>query len=185
MPVSWPKAAGQLPYFYNHKSTGRPANPEKYVGINDIPVGAWHSSLGNESHYLDLGYEPLFPFGYGLSYGSVDYGNILVSDDTIAAGDSFTIEVEVRNTSNRTTTEVVQLYAHDKVGRITRSVKELKRFKKISLAAGESKTAQFTLSYNDFKYYDNEGQLMVEAGEIELFVGSNSTSENVVSIEIE
>ena len=80
LPVSWPKMAGQLPYFHNHKNTGRPAVAEKYVNMDDIPVGAWQSSLGNESHYLDAGFTPLFPFGNGLSYGEVAYSPIVISD---------------------------------------------------------------------------------------------------------
>lgn len=184
LPVSWPKAAGQLPYFYNHKNTGRPARPEKFVGIADIPVGAWQSSLGNESHYLDLGYTPLFPFGYGLSYGKVDYGKIKVSTNEVSQGKSVKVSVEVLNKGKRKTTEVVQLYAQDKVGRITRPVRELKRFQKISLAPGENKTVQFTLSYEDFKYYDNAGQYLVEPGEIVLYIGSNSTSTNKASVEV-
>ncbi|MEM9686758.1 MAG: glycoside hydrolase family 3 N-terminal domain-containing protein [Bacteroidota bacterium] len=184
LPVSWPKAAGQLPYFYNHKNTGRPADPEKFVGIEDIPVGAWQSSLGNESHYLDLGYAPLFPFGYGLSYGEVEYGEIKLSDTEVSQGKSIDIAVEIVNKGNRNTTEVVQLYAHDKVGRITRPIRELKRFEKIALAPGERSTVQFTLAYEDFMYYDNEGQYSVEPGEIALYIGSNAMTTNKVAVEI-
>ncbi|MBB1489876.1 glycoside hydrolase family 3 C-terminal domain-containing protein, partial [Oceanospirillum sp. D5] len=76
LPVSWPKTAGQLPYFYNHKNTGRPANNEDYVSMYDIPIEAWQSSLGNDSHYLDIGFTPHFPFGYGLSYTAFKYDTI-------------------------------------------------------------------------------------------------------------
>ncbi|MEO1628013.1 MAG: glycoside hydrolase family 3 N-terminal domain-containing protein, partial [Bacteroidota bacterium] len=136
LPISWPKAAGQLPYFYNHKSTGRPANPEKYVGINDIPVGAWQSSLGNESHYLDLGYTPLFPFGYGLSYSMVEYGAIRPSATSLGEGEQIDLGLEVTNVGKRKTYEVVQLYVRDVVGRVTRPVRELKGFQKVRLEAG-------------------------------------------------
>ena len=184
LPVSWPKAAGQEPYFYNHKNTGRPVNPDSFVGIDDIPVGAWQSSLGNQSHYLDLGYAPLFPFGYGLSYGKAEFGEIKTSATDIGEGENISISIEVTNTGDRATGEVVQLYAHDLVGRITRPVRELKRFEKIKLEPGESKTVQFTLNYEDFKYYDNEGQYAIEPGEIELYVGNNSETENKVLVEI-
>ncbi|OJJ21900.1 glycosyl hydrolase [marine bacterium AO1-C] len=184
LPVSWPKAAGQLPYFYNHKNTGRPANPKKFVNIDDIPVGAWQSSLGNESHYLDLGYTPLFPFGYGLSYSKVVYGKVQASDNELGKGKSIQVTVEITNKGDRNTTEVVQLYAHDKVGRITRPVRELKRFKKIKLVAGQSQTVQFTLAYEDFMYYDNAGKYALEPGEIVLYAGNNATTKNKVSITI-
>ncbi len=185
LPVSWPKAAGQLPYFYNHKNTGRPANPDKFVGIDDIPVGAWQSSLGNESHYLDLGYTPLFPFGYGLSYGKVKYGKVTTSGNTLSKGKSITVTVEVANQGERNTTEVVQLYVQDKVGRITRPVRELKRFKKVKLAAGASKKVQFTLGYQDLMYYDNQGKRALEPGEMMLYVGDNSATQNKVSLMVE
>jgi len=185
LPVSWPKAAGQLPYFYNHKNTGRPANPKKFVGIKDIPMGAWQSSLGNESHYLDLGYTPLFPFGYGLSYGKVKYGELKVSNTKLSKGKSINVTIEVTNTGTRNTTEVVQLYAQDKVGRITRPVRELKRFKKIKLASGKSQKIEFTLAYEDLMYYDNEGKYALEPGEIILYVGSNAATKNKVVIMIE
>ncbi|MDC0584746.1 glycoside hydrolase family 3 C-terminal domain-containing protein [Bacteroidales bacterium] len=184
LPVSWPKAAGQLPYFYNHKNTGRPANLEKFVAMDDIPVGAWQSSLGNESHYLDLGYAPLFPFGYGLSYGHVEYGEAKISNTVIGKGKSIVVEIEIMNKANRNTSEVVQLYAHDKVGRITRPVRELKRFEKVYLKSGESKLVQFTLAYEDFLYYDNEGQYSVEPGELDLYIGANASTMNKVSCEI-
>lgn len=184
LPVSWPKAAGQLPYFYNHKNTGRPADPDKFFSIEEIPVGAWQSSLGNESHYLDLGYTPLFPFGYGLSYGEVTYGEIIISDTELSKGANTNIAVEIFNKGDRNTTEVVQLYAHDKVGRITRPVRELKRFEKIHLAPGESRIVKFTLTYEDFMYYDNEEQYLVEPGEIDLYMGSNSMTPNKISVVI-
>ncbi|RNC80053.1 MAG: glycosyl hydrolase [Balneola sp.] len=185
LPVSWPKAAGQLPYFYNHKNTGRPANPDSFVGIDDIPVGAWQSSLGNESHYLDLGFTPLFPFGYGLSYSEVEYGEISISNSRLGDGENITVEIQVSNSGDRTTSEVVQLYIRDKVGRITRPVRQLKRFEKINLSPGEERTVVFTMNYDDFKYYDNEGVFAVEPGEIDIYVGSNSITTNKVTIKIE
>ena len=181
LPVSWPKAAGQLPYFYNHKNTGRPAKPSSFVWIDDIPIGAWQSSLGNESHYLDIGYAPLFPFGYGLTYGSVEYGSVSASQSTLSRGGSVSLTVNVTNTSNIAISEVVQCYAHDITGRITRPIKELKRFEKVSLAAGESATVSFALDYEDFEYYDSDGVKGLEPGPIELFVGGNSdVTEKVV-----
>ncbi|MBB3698613.1 glycoside hydrolase family 3 C-terminal domain-containing protein [Flammeovirga yaeyamensis] len=184
LPVSWPKAAGQLPYFYNHKNTGRPADPEKFVGIDDIPVGAWQSSLGNESHYLDVGYTPLYPFGYGLSYSEVKYDKYSTSMASLQENQTLTVQIRVTNIGVRETTEVVQLYIRDRFGRITRPVRQLKRFEKVTLAPKESKMIQFELAYDDFKYYDNEGVFDVEEGEIDIFVGSNSTTKNQMTIRI-
>jgi beta-glucosidase len=176
LPVSWPKMAGQLPYFYNHKATGRPANPERYVGIKDIPVGAWQSSLGNESHYLDAGYEPLFPFGYGLSYTYFSYKNLKLSKNRLQANEEVEVSITLSNEGDAEGQEVVQLYIRDRSGRITRPVRELKRFQKVSLAAGQKKQLQFTLHYDDFKYYDNEGNWAVEAGEIDIYVGGHAAT---------
>jgi beta-glucosidase len=177
LPISWPKAAGQLPYYYNHKNTGRPANPEKYVGIDDIPIGAWQSSLGNESHYLDLGYEPLFPFGYGLSYSKFEYSDLKMSAETIAAGESIEISASVRNTGDFDASEVAQLYIRDVAGRITRPVRELKAFEKVTLNSGEAAQINFTLSYEDLKYYDSKGNFAVEPGEIKIWLGGSSVAD--------
>ena len=185
LPVSWPKAAGQLPYFYNHKNTGRPANAEKYVAIDDIPIGAWQSSLGNQSHYLDYGYTPLFPFGYGLSYSEVSYGKPSVSSPTLSDGGGITVSCTVTNSGSTTIKEVAQCYIRDRVGRVTRPVKELKGFKKVKLAAGESKTLTFQISYDDLKYYDSQGVYDVEAGEVEIFVGGDSAVQEFVVLEVE
>ena len=185
LPISWPKAAGQLPYFYNHKNTGRPANPASYVAMEDIKVGTWQSSLGNESHYLDIGYTPLFPFGYGLSYTTFTYDNLATSKEKLAAGESFNVSIDVKNTGDRQGQEVVQLFARDQFGRITRPVRELKRFQKIELAPGATQTVTFNLHYDDFKYYDSQKNYAVEPGAIDLFIGSNAEAELKSSILIQ
>ncbi len=185
LPVSWPKAAGQLPYFYNHKNTGRPAKSSSFVGIDDIPIGAWQSSLGNESHYLDVGYAPLFPFGYGLTYGAVEYSDISASQSQLARDESIVLKVNVTNTSTYPTSEVVQCYAHDITGRVTRPIRELIRFDKVSIAAGETKEVTFELHYSDFEYSDSDGVKAVEDGPIELYIGKDSDTENKVVISIE
>lgn len=185
LPVSWPKAAGQLPYFYNHKNTGRPANAEKYVAIDDIPIGAWQSSLGNQSHYLDYGYNPLFPFGYGLSYSEISYSKPTLSSTTISEGGSVTVSCTITNSGNTDVKEVAQCYIRDRVGRVTRPVKELKGFDKLELTAGETKTVTFDISYEDLKYYDSQGVYDVEAGEVEIFVGGDSNNPEYVVLEVE
>ncbi|MEL7121802.1 MAG: glycoside hydrolase family 3 N-terminal domain-containing protein [Bacteroidota bacterium] len=185
LPVSWPKMAGQLPYYYNHKPTGRPANEKTFVGIDDIPVGAWQSSLGNESHYLDAGFTPLFPFGFGLSYSTFSYKDLKLSKETLKEGEEVEVSISLTNDGNYDAQEVVQLYIRDKAGRITRPVRALKGFQKVKLQAGEQEKVTFTLHYDDFKYYDNYGIWDVEAGEIEIYVGSNSTTKNRIKLILE
>ena len=184
LPVTWPKAAGQTPIYYNHKNTGRPAKAKSYVQIDKIKVGAPQTSLGNQSHYLDLGYKPLFNFGYGLGYGTTKLTDFKVSTNELNDSNSIDVSVSITNTSNISTTEVVQLYAHDLVGRLTRPVLELKRFKKVNLDPNSSKVITFKLSKEDFKYYDNEDVFDVELGEIELLIGKNSNELEKISIYI-
>jgi beta-glucosidase len=177
LPVSWPKLAGQLPYYYNHKNTGRPANDEDYVAMYDIPVGAWQSSLGNDSHYLDIGYKPHFPFGYGLGYTNFRYKNMIISKDTIGFNEHLEIKISLTNTGKRAGKEIVQLYIQDVVGSITRPVKELKRFEHIILSAGETKKVSFKLSSKDLEFTNHKIIRGAEEGDFNVWVGPNSDSE--------
>ena len=155
LPVSWPKTAGQLPYFYNHKNTGRPANKNNFVPIDKIPIGAWQSSLGNNSHYLDAGFTPQYPFGYGMSYTEFKYDNLKVSKDTINFKEEIIVTASITNVGKRDGKEVVQLYVQDVVGSITRPVKELKGFQHIKLKSGETKKISFSLSSNDLEFVNH------------------------------
>ena len=174
LPVTWPKVAGQLPLYYNHKNTGRPAIPEEFVQMNDIPVGAWQSSLGNTSHYLDVGYTPHFPFGYGLSYTSFEYSNLKLSTNKLTDTNKITVEVTVKNTGKRDGEELVQFYAQDVVGSITRPVKELKGFKRVSLKQGEEQKVSFSIGVKDLKYYNSELIYGVEKGDFNVWIGKNA-----------
>ncbi len=176
LPISWPKTAGQLPYFYNHKNTGRPANREDYVAMYDIPIGAWQSSLGNDSHYLDVGYTPHFPFGYGLGYTSFKYNKIEVSKDTIRFNEDIIINVTITNTGKRAGKEVVQLYVQDIVGSITRPVRELKGFQHITFEPGETKEVSFILSSNALKFTNHESVKAAEEGHFNVWIGPHSAS---------
>ncbi|CAM1342313.1 glycoside hydrolase family 3 N-terminal domain-containing protein [Tenacibaculum amylolyticum] len=176
LPVTWPKVAGQLPLFYNHKNTGRPASSKEFVHINDIPIGAWQSSLGNTSHYLDAGFTPHFPFGYGLGYTTFEYTNLTLSSNVLTNANTLKISVDIKNTGNRKGNEIVQLYVQDVVGSITRPVKELKKFKKISLEAGEQQTVTFELEVNDLKYYNNKMEYGVEQGDFNIWIGKNAAN---------
>lgn len=156
LPMSFPKAVGQVPIYYNHLNTGRPG---------PSPAVFW-------SHYTDVSNDPLYPFGYGKSYTSFEYSELKVSGD----GDGVKVQVNVKNTGKRDGEEVVQLYIHDKVASVVRPVKELKGFQKIMIKAGESRLLSFTLTKDDLSFYDNEGNRIFEPGEFEIFVGTDSQS---------
>jgi beta-glucosidase len=182
LPVTWPKVAGQLPLYYNHKSTGRPVIPEEFVQMDSIPIGAWQSSLGNTTHYLDVGYLPQYPFGYGLSYTTFEYSDVTLSSNNISTENDITIKVTVKNTGTREGSDIVQLYVQDVVGRITRPVKELKGFQHVKLQPNEATEVTFKLSLDDLKYYDNEATFGVEKGEFNIFVGQHSAIDKKVTI---
>ncbi|NMH88345.1 glycoside hydrolase family 3 N-terminal domain-containing protein [Flavivirga algicola] len=176
LPVSWPKEAGQLPYFYNHKSTGRPANKEDYVAMYDIPVGAWQSSLGNDSHYLDIGYTPHFPFGFGLGYTDFKYDDLQISKDTIGFAETLIIKTSITNIGERAGKEVVQLYTQDVVGSITRPVRELKGFQHVDLNIGETKEVTFKILAEQLEFTNHKGIHAAEEGDFNIWVGSNAAS---------
>ncbi|TCP24318.1 beta-glucosidase [Tenacibaculum skagerrakense] len=175
LPITWPKVAGQLPLFYNHKNTGRPASPEEFVHMDSIPIGAWQSSLGNTSHYLDAGFTPHFPFGYGLGYTEFKYTNLKLSSDKISKDQSIKVTVDIENTGKRSGEEVVQLYVQDVVGSITRPVKELKGFERIALQPGEKRTISFEIKLEDLKYYNSELTYDVEKGDFNVWIGKNAS----------
>jgi beta-glucosidase len=174
LPVSWPKTAGQLPYFYNHKNTGRPAEKDQFTQMDSIPIGVWQSSLGNDSHYLDIGYTPHFPFGYGLSYTEFKYENIAITKDTINFNEEVTITASITNTGKRDGTELVQLYVQDVVGSITRPIKELKRFEHVYLKSGETKEVVFKISSEDVKFVNHKLIDAAEEGKFNVWIGPNA-----------
>ncbi|MDR2627334.1 MAG: glycoside hydrolase family 3 C-terminal domain-containing protein [Dysgonamonadaceae bacterium] len=173
LPVTYPKMVGQTPIYYNHKNSGRPAG-DNLPTIENIPPEAGQTSLGNTCFYLDAGKDPLFPFGYGLSYTTFEYSDLKLSATTISKDKPLTVSCTLKNTGNYEGAEIVQLYVRDKVGSITRPVNELKAFDKIRLQAGESKTVAFTLTADDLKFYDNNDRELLEAGDYQLRIGPNS-----------
>jgi len=176
LPITWPKTAGQLPLYYNHKNTGRPADSSSFVYMDDIPVEAWQSSLGNNSHYLDAGFTPHFPFGYGLCYTTFNYSDLKISKDKIRIGETLEIKASISNAGERKGTETVQLYIQDVVGSITRPVKELKAFKKIELDKGEQKEVVFEISTKDLEFVNHKLEKKCEPGEFNVWIGPNSAS---------
>lgn len=160
--ATFPRSVGQIPIFYNHKNTGRPlANKE----------GVFEKFRSN---YIDERNEPLYPFGYGLSYTTFSYGNIKLSNTKMSPNEKITASIEVSNTGNYDGKEVVQLYIRDVVGSITRPIKELKGFQKIFLKKGEKQIVSFEISVEDLKFYDSTLEFVAEPGTFEVFIGTNS-----------
>jgi beta-glucosidase len=159
LPASFPLTVGQVPIYYNHKSSGRPFDGEGNV--------FW-------SHYTDAPNDALFPFGYGLSYTTFDYSDLKISSSTISRGEKLQVSVTVKNTGKVAGEDVVQLYIRDLIGSITRPVKELKGFEKISLKSGESKVVHFTLAENDLAFWGADNQFKAEPGDFKLWIGPNS-----------
>ncbi len=174
LPVTWPKMNGQMPIYYNHKMTGRPVKPDEFVEMYEIPIEAWQSSLGNTTHYLDAGYLPAFPFGFGMSYSSFDYSNITLSSTKITKDEALTVTVTVKNTGNYQAQETVQLYFRDMVGSLTRPVKELLRFEKVLLKPGESKNLSFTFTAQELAFYGPSKKWIVEPGTFKLWVAKHA-----------
>ena len=158
--TTFPQHLGQVPIFYAHKNTGRPL------------TGKWFSKF--QSNYLDVPNEPLYPFGFGLSYTTFSYGDVNLSATEMTARDTVTTSIEVTNTGTRDGAEVVQLYIRDVVGSITRPVKELRGFEKVFLKAGEKKTVIFTISAHTLSFYNADLKWVAEPGDFEIQIGTNS-----------
>lgn len=159
--TTFPQNIGQIPLYYNHKNTGRP-----------LPEGQWFQKF--RSNYLDVSNEPLYPFGFGLSYTNFTYSNVKLSSNKMNSTGNITASVTVTNAGSREGMEVVQLYIRDLVGSVTRPVKELKDFQKINLKPGESREVTFTISVDDLKFYDYDLNFVAEPGEFHVFIGGNS-----------
>ncbi|MDX1463227.1 MAG: beta-glucosidase BglX, partial [Marinirhabdus sp.] len=161
LPMTFPRNVGQVPMYYNYKNTGRP----NYPGDNLV---FW-------SHYTDEANEPLYPFGYGLSYTTFSYSDIKVNNH-YAEDQVVTISVDITNTGSRAGKEVAQLYIRDNFASVTRPVRELKGFQMVSLAPGETKTIAFELTNAELGFYNNDGIWLVESGDFEVFVGGDATA---------
>ncbi|MDX6528974.1 MAG: beta-glucosidase [Blastocatellia bacterium] len=161
LPVTFPRTVGQEPLYYNHKSTGRPADAKnKY-----------------SSKYLDVPWTPLFPFGYGLSYTQFQLSNLRLSQRSIRPDGRVTVSVEVTNTGKRTGDEVVQLYTRDVAASVTRPVRELKGFQRVTLRPGQKRLVEFTLTPALLGFYNREMRFAVEPGEFKVMVGASSADE--------
>jgi beta-glucosidase len=159
--ISFPQNVGQVPLYYNHKNTGR-------------PLGTWFEKF--RSNYIDVNNEPLYPFGYGLSYSKFEYSDLKLSDTILKGNKKLMVSVNVKNLSKVAGKEVVQLYIRDLVGSITRPVKELKGFDKVEIAAGETKKIVFEITPELLKFYNSYLKYDWESGEFMVMVGPNSNA---------
>jgi beta-glucosidase len=158
LPVTFPRTVGQVPLYYNHKNTGRPPQEDnKYT-----------------SKYLDAQWTPLFPFGFGLSYTQFRLTNLQLSATRIRRDENLTVTAEVENIGQRPGDEVVQLYIRDVAASVTRPVRELKGFRRLTLQPGEKRTVRFTLGPEQLGFYDRQMRFVVEPGEFKVYVGNSS-----------
>jgi len=177
LPATFPRVVGQIPIYYNQKNTGKPPTPETTVLIDDIPVGAVQTSVGNTAYHLDAGYRPLFPFGFGLSYARFSYAGLRLDATEIRPGESLHISVDVSNDGAMAADEVVQLYVRDVVGNVTRPVRELKAFQRVRVQPGETLTVELRLHTDDLAFFGRNNRLIVEPGEFHLWVGGSSEAD--------
>lgn len=159
--TTFPQNVGQIPLYYNHKNTGRP-----------LPEGKWFQKF--RSNYLDVSNDPVYPFGFGLSYTQFNYGDLKLSSSSLKGNQTLKASIDVSNTGSRDGKEVVQLYIRDKVGSTTRPVRELKGFQKVELKAGETKTISFNITPEDLKFYNYDLKYDWEPGEFVIMIGGNS-----------
>ena len=159
--TTFPKNVGQIPLYYNHLNTGRP-----------LEAGKWFTKF--RSNYLDIDNDPLYPFGYGLSYTTFRYGDLQLSNNSMNEKGKITASVTVTNTGNYDADEIVQMYIRDMVGSVARPVKELKGFERIHLKKGESRTVSFDITAEQLKFYNSALNWVCEPGEFEVMVGGNS-----------
>ena len=160
--VTMPQSVGQVPIYYNHLNTGRP-----------VAEGADHY-IKYASNYLDVRNDPLYPFGYGLSYTTFKYGDLRLSNNEMTPDGSVTATVTVTNTGNRDADEIVQLYIRDVQASVSRPVKELKGFQRVHIAKGESRDVSFSISRKQLSFFDSEGNEVLEPGEFQIMAGPDS-----------
>ena len=173
-PVTFLRSVGQVPLYYAHHNTGRPYNNEVLLG--DIEEGAPQTSLGNTSYYLDYGAHPLFPFGFGLTYTSFAYSDIRLDKESYRADETLQVNFTLTNTGTCAGTEVAQLYVRDLVGSVTRPVKELKYFERVSLQPGENRSLTWELPLQALSFTNADGLRCVEPGAFQLWVAGDSAS---------
>ena len=160
LPISFLRAQGQIPLYYNKKNTGRPNNTHNYIPFT--------------SSYLDIDSTPLFPFGFGLSYTTFSYSNFKMSRTSFGFGESILVTATIKNEGSIKADEIVFLFIRDLVGSYTRPVKELKDFERVTLAAGESTTVSFTINSDMLSFWTRDKEYKAEAGKFNVWIGKDS-----------
>jgi beta-glucosidase len=163
--VTFPRTVGQVPIYYNHMNTGRPAS-----------VSGPYANEKYTSKYIDESFTPEYPFGYGLSYTTFKYSNLKISSPQLDIGGQITISADIANTGGFEADEIVQLYTRQLVGSLTRPVRELKSFQRVHLKPGESKTVQFIVKSDDLIYYGAKGTSLAEPGKFDVWIAPDSAS---------
>ena len=184
LPVTFPRHVGQIPMYYNHKRTGKPASDGTWERLDDIPAEAPQLSIGNTSHYLDYGFEPMYPFGFGLSYSSFEIFDVTIENPRVKVGETIRVNAKLKNTGRYEAVEVVQLYTHQLFGSRTRPVKELRAFEKVTLKPDELTEINFQLNTNDLGFHNPEMNFVVEPGLYNLWVGNSSVDGVKLEFEI-
>ena len=169
--TSFPKNVGQIPIYYDHKNTGRP-----------LDEGGWFMKF--RSNYLDVDNDPVYPFGYGLSYTTFEYGPVSLSADSMKADGKIVASVEVKNTGAVAGKEVVQMYIKDVKASSSRPVRELKGFDKVLLQPGESKTVSFEIGVDALSFWNQKMEYVAEPGEFKVYIGGDSQTKNEASFEL-
>jgi beta-glucosidase len=183
LPVTFPKAVGQVPLYYNHPNTGRP--PRAYEFAEDSRIADdVKTDLGYNSNYIDATPYPLYPFGYGLTYTTFEYGRTELSKTRLRSGETLAIRAPVKNVGGVAATEVVQLYVRDVVGSIVRPVRELKAFRRVHVKVGETEVIEFAIDTDDLAYFNNDDERVLEPGKFEFYVGGNSVAPLVGEVEV-
>lgn len=173
LPVTFVKGAGQIPFYYYRNNTGRPANDQAWTPFDSIPVVNPQSSLGYKSFHLDYGFTPLLPFGYGLSYTTFEYSDLALSSQVMNMDGNLTVRAKVTNTGNMDADEIVQFYVRDRVGSITRPIKELKGYKRLRINKGETAEVEFTLTAAELAFFNGK-ETVTEPGKFDVWIGPSS-----------
>ena len=173
LPVTMVKGSGQIPFYYYRDNSGRPATKKSWTPIDSIPVENPQKSLGYKSFQLDYGYTPLFPFGFGLSYTTFKYSDLALSSTSITTAGSLTVKASVTNTGEMDADEIVQFYVRDRVGSITRPIKELKGYHRIHIKKGEKASVEFILTDKELEFFNGK-DYVIEPGDFDIWVGPNS-----------
>ncbi|MFO7977271.1 MAG: glycoside hydrolase family 3 C-terminal domain-containing protein, partial [Bacteroidales bacterium] len=184
LPVTFPRHVGQIPLYYNHKKTGKPASDETWERMEDIPAEAPQLSIGNTSHYLDYGFEPMYPFGFGLSYSTFEMADIQLDKEQYGRQDTLQVSLTLRNTGMHEAAEVVQIYTRQLFGSRTRPIRELRDFQKVMLRPGESQQITFAIAINDLGFHNPAMNYVVEPGAYHLWVAADSNSGERLEFEI-